>query len=99
MYSEMKKNIENNEAPSRSPTTLAPVSVLRRKIPKGTSGPRERNSIATNAPSRIAEHARRLTILVEPQPALLASSSAYASTDSPAVTLRAPAASKCRVLD
>ena len=32
MYSEMKKNIENSDAPVSSPTTFAPVSVRRRKI-------------------------------------------------------------------
>ena len=34
----MKKNIENSGAPSRMPTTLAPVSVLMRKIRNGTRG-------------------------------------------------------------
>ena len=45
----MKKNIEKSEAPTRMPTTLAPVIVRRRKIEKGTSGARERRSIATKA--------------------------------------------------
>src|SRR5215208_5215774 len=99
MYREMKKNIENREAPSRIPTTFAPVSVLSRKIRKGTRGAFDRSSIATNAPIRITESASRLTIFVEPQPALLASRKAYARTDSPAVTLTAPAASKWRVAD
>jgi hypothetical protein len=93
IYREMKKNIENREAPSRIPTTLAPVSVLRRKIRKGTSGAFERSSIATNAAIRASESASRLMILVEPQPALLASRSAYARSDRPAVMLMAPAAS------
>ncbi len=35
MYSEMKKNIENSDAPISRPTTLAPVNVRRRKIPEG----------------------------------------------------------------
>jgi hypothetical protein len=72
----MKKNIENREAPRRSPTTLAPVSVLSRKIRKGISGAFERSSITTNAPIRATDSPSRPTILVEPQPALLASSSA-----------------------
>ena len=72
----MKKNIENSDAPSSTPTTLAPVRVLSRKIRNGTSGAFERSSIATNAAISAAEAASRLTILVEPQPALLASTSA-----------------------
>ena len=76
MYSEMKKNIENSEAPSSRPATFAPVSVLSRKIRKGTSGAFERSSIATKVPIRATEPASRLTILVEPQPELLASRSA-----------------------
>ena len=76
MYRVTKKNIENSEAPSSSPTTLAPRTVLVRKIRNGTSGAFERSSIATKAASSTAEAANRLTILVEPQPALVASSSA-----------------------
>ena len=75
MYREMKKNIENNDAPSMIPTTFAPVRVLSRKIRKGTRGASERCSIVTKAPIRASESASRLTILVEPHPALLASSS------------------------
>jgi hypothetical protein len=52
---------------------FAPVSVLRRKIRKGTSGAFERSSIAANRPISAAETASRLTIFVEPQPELLAS--------------------------
>src|SRR5437764_928820 len=91
MYSEMKKNIENSDAPSRIPTTLAPVSVLIRKMRNGTSGAAERSSIATNAAIRTTDSASRVTIFVEPQPALLASSSAYANTERPAATATAPA--------
>ena len=76
MYSEMKKNIENSEAPSRIPTTLAPVRVLSRKIRKGTRGAAERSSIATKAPISATASASRLTIFAEPHPALLASRSA-----------------------
>src|SRR3954463_728591 len=99
MYSEMKKNKGNSEAPSRRPETFAPVSVLRRKILKGTSGAFERSSIATKIPIRATDPASRLTILVEPQPELLASRNAYASRERPAVMLTAPAASKWRVAD
>jgi hypothetical protein len=72
----MKKNIEKSEAPTRMPTTLAPVIVRMRKIEKGTSGARERRSIATKAISRIAEAARVPIVCAEPQPALSASSRA-----------------------
>ena len=61
----MKKNIENSGAPSRMPTTLAPVSVLKRKIRNGTRGGCERSSIATNAPISATDSASRATILVE----------------------------------
>src|SRR6516164_8430545 len=62
---EMKKNIENSGAPSRMPTTLAPVSVLKRKIRNGTRAGCERSSIATNAPISATDSASRATILVE----------------------------------
>ena len=57
MYSEMKKNIENSDAPVSRPTTLAPVTVRRRKIENGTSGARERRSITVKASSSAAETA------------------------------------------
>jgi hypothetical protein len=76
MYRVMKKNIENSEAPSRIPTTFAPVRVLSRKIRNGTSGAFERSSIATKAPISTTEAASNETIFVEPQPEALASSSA-----------------------
>ena len=63
----MKKNIENSGAPSRMPTTLAPVSVLKRKIRNGTRGGCERSSIATNAPISATDSASRATILVQPR--------------------------------
>src|SRR4051794_37802382 len=97
MYSEMKEKIENSEAPGRRPETFAPVSVLRRKILKGTSGAFERSSIATKIPISATDPASRPTILVEPHPELLASRKAYASRERPAVMLTAPAASKWRV--
>jgi hypothetical protein len=53
----MKKNIENSEAPTSRPTTLAPVRVRIRKIEKGTSGLRARSSIATKVASRTSERA------------------------------------------
>ena len=72
----MKKNIENSEAPTRRPTTLAPVRVLIRKIENGTSGFGERSSIATKEASSSSESAIRPIVWNEPQPALLASTSA-----------------------
>ena len=76
MYSEMKKNMLNSDAPVRRPTTLAPVSVLSRKIENGISGERERDSIATKAPSSPAPRASRPIVWAEPQPASGASTSA-----------------------
>ena len=76
MYSEMKKNIENSDAPVSSPTTFAPVSVRRRKILNGTSGAAERCSITTKAPSRATAAASRPIVWPEPQPASGASTSA-----------------------
>jgi hypothetical protein len=55
-------------------TTLAPVTVLSRKIRKGTRGASERRSITTKAPIRATASASRPTILAEPQPGMLASS-------------------------
>ena len=66
----MKKNIENSDAPTSSPTMFAPVSVRSRKIRKGTSGAFERSSITTNAPISAAETASRPIVWAEPQPAL-----------------------------
>ena len=76
MYSEMKKNIENSEPPTSSPTTFAPPSVRIRNTRKGTSGLLERRSIPTNAAIRAEAAIRRATVRAEPQPALFASSSA-----------------------
>ena len=42
MYSVMKKNIENSDAPTRSPTMLAPVNVRDRKIRNGINGASDR---------------------------------------------------------
>jgi hypothetical protein len=72
----MKKNIEKSEAPTRIPTTLAPVTVRARKKEKGTSGARERRSTATKIASREIEMASRTIVRVDPQPASLASISA-----------------------
>src|SRR3954453_11277725 len=99
MYREMKKNIENSDAPSNNPATLAPVRVRSLKIRNGTSGDFERSSMATNAAISATDRPSRLTILVEPQPELLASRNAYARTETPAVMVTAPAASKWRVAD
>ena len=57
MYSVMKKNIENSDAPTRSPTMLAPVNVRDRKIRNGINGASDRSSIATNAAISAAESA------------------------------------------
>ena len=92
----MKKNIEKSEAPTRIPTTLAPVIVRRRKIEKGTSGARERRSIATKAISRIAAAARTPIVCAEPQPASSASSRAKTRAERPRVIVVAPATSKFR---
>src|SRR5438105_11740 len=54
MYSVMKKNIENSDAPSRIPTTLAPASVLRRKRRKGTRGACERSASTPGAEGLVA---------------------------------------------
>src|SRR2546421_304778 len=51
MYSEMKKNIENSEAPVSRPTTFAPATDPRRKIENGMSGEDERRSIAAKPAS------------------------------------------------
>ena len=72
----MKKNIENSDAPTSSPTTFAPVSVRRRKIRNGTSGAAERSSITTKAASSAADSASKPIVWVEPQPASVASTSA-----------------------
>ena len=92
----MKKNIENSEAPTRMPTTLAPVIVRMRKIEKGTSGARERRSIATKAISRSAAATRVPIVCAEPQPASSASTRAKTSAERPAVIVTAPATSKWR---
>src|SRR3954452_18495891 len=97
MYSEMKKNIEHSGAPIGSPLTFAPVSVREEKIRNGTSGCSERSSMATKVASRSDDSANRPIVCVEPQPALLASTSAYTSAERPAVTLTAPSTSKVRV--
>src|SRR5919109_728908 len=99
MYREMKKNIEKSDAPTRRPTTFAPVNVRRRKIRNGMSGAVDRSSIATKAASSAADSASSPIVWVEPQPASVASTSAYTRTESPAVTLTAPAKSNERVVE
>src|SRR6266487_3736485 len=90
----MKKNIENSDAPTRSPTMLAPVSVRRRKIRNGISGACERRSIAMKAAISAADRPIKPSVCSEPQPALVASPIAYTRTERPAVTVTAPAASQ-----
>ena len=72
----MKKNIENSDMPISSPTMFAPRSVRRRKIENGISGWRWRSSMTRNATSRTAAPARRSSVVVDPQPALTASTTA-----------------------
>ena len=72
----MKKNIENSDAPSNSPTMLAPVRVRSLKMRKGTSGACERSSIATKAASSAIERPISPSVWNEPQPAWVASTSA-----------------------
>jgi hypothetical protein len=92
----MKKNIEKSEAPTRMPTTLAPVIVRMRKIEKGTSGARERRSMTTKAVSSSAEATSVPIVWAEAQPALSASSRAKTSVERPSVIVAAPATSKWR---
>ena len=49
---------------------FAAVSVRERKIRNGSSGDRERSSIATNARMRAAEPPSRANVLGAPQPSL-----------------------------
>ena len=69
----MKKNIENRDPPTRSPTTLAPVRVRSRKMRNGISGACERRSIAMKAAISAAESPIRPSVCGEPQPASAAS--------------------------
>src|SRR6516162_396342 len=92
----MKKNIENRLMPTSRPTTLAPRRVRRRKIENGINGQRSRSSITTKAASSSTAAASSSTVEAEPQPALTASTSAYTSSDSPAVTVIAPGKSNDR---
>ena len=66
---------------------------------RGPAAPSSAARLPRRRRSGPPRRASRLTILVEPQPAVLASSSAYASTERPAVMVTAPAASKWRVAD
>jgi len=60
----MKKNIENSDMPTSSPTMSDPRSVRSRKIENGSSGWRWRRSITTNAASRIADPANLSSVEV-----------------------------------
>ena len=71
------KNIAKVMAPSRKPTTFAPVSVRNlAKIPSGTSGAFECSSTNTNSACRTAEAARTPSVWAEPQPTTFARVSA-----------------------
>src|ERR1044072_9330826 len=61
----MKKNIEKSAAPTRRPTTLAPVRVRMRKIENGTSGLVARSSIATKAAISANETGIKPSVWVE----------------------------------
>src|SRR6478735_806922 len=92
----MKKNIEKSDAPTRMPTTLAPVRVRIRKIEKGTRGLRERSSITRKAAKRAKEPASSDRVLVDPQPAFSASTTAKTRSERAAVIETAAATSKAR---
>ena len=73
----MKKNIENSDMPISSPTTFEPRSVCSRKIENGTSGCSMRAlDHDERGEQERAASAPRPSVCVEPQPALLASTSA-----------------------
>jgi len=76
MYSETKKNIENSEAASSTPTMYDPVRVRALKMSNGTSGAATRRSITTNAASSARLTAISPIVSAEPQPAPLALTSA-----------------------
>jgi len=94
MYSDRKKNIANSASPSSSPATLAPRSVRSLKIENGISGLGARASQAMNRASRPSAMPPSPIVWNVPQPALLASTSAYTSRASPPVTSAAPWKSK-----
>jgi hypothetical protein len=72
----MKKNMENSDMPTSSPTMFAPRRVRRRKIENGISGWAVRDSIAMKVASSTTASASRPRVWVDPQPADSASTSA-----------------------
>ena len=72
----MKKNIENSEPAIRTAITYEAVRVREAKMSPGTSGALTRRSITTNASRSSAASASSAIVSAEPQPLLLASTSA-----------------------
>jgi hypothetical protein len=73
MYREIRKNWENNAAPTSSPTRLAALRVRSRKMRSGMIGVRVRSSIARNEASSTAEATSSPTVRPLPQPRVAAS--------------------------
>src|SRR4051812_7110797 len=97
MYRETKKNVENRAMANSSAVTLMPLIERRRKMPgNGTSGALVARSIATKPTSSAVARAIMISVWAEPQPAELAFTREYTSSDRPAVTVTAPATSKWR---
>ena len=95
MYSDSRKNMPKIEVPRRKPITFAPVSVRRLKMLSGTSGERERSSMAMKAAMSTAESTNAPIVLPEVHPLLVVCVRPYTSAMRLAVTVTAPAASKC----
>ena len=72
MYSDKNTNIGNISPPSSRPARLAAATVRLRKNASGTSGAGDRASITVNAAISAAAPASRPMVAVEPQPWLLA---------------------------
>jgi hypothetical protein len=83
--------------PSPKPTTFAPVSVRRLKIPSGTSGDLDRVSFQRKTAISTAEPMKTPIVWAEPQPTRLACVRPKTSSMRLAVTVNAPKASKCLV--
>ena len=94
MYSVSIRNIEKSAVPRMKPATLAPVTVLMRKIENDISGSCRRSSTATNDASSTAAVAKRPIVRADDQPKSFAFVIASTVSDRPEVTSTAPAASK-----
>ena len=73
MYSESRKNIPKTVVPETKPMTFDPVSVRRLKMESGTSGERERSSMARNAMERSAQPTKERITSAEAQPIVVTS--------------------------